>query len=321
MKKLGMFSIIIVTILTSFAISKSNAVPVVCTGEALIFTKADNADWNLAANQDQITDNVWLTRKGHQGLFNIKVESEYDRGTTFLAPTGTEWATGTTSDFQKLNFTTWREWAGGKPDLRTTIVDKAGVLHLIVDDLYLDIKFISWTGNAKGGGFSYERSTCITQTPTTIPVTTTTTIPDTTTTTIPGNDNHAAPNISANGSDVLVTIIEGSDLLITVALEPGDDDGKDADWWVSATDPTLGTFWLTLDSLGNLIWQQSATPLRTLGGALFKLSTFPILKTPAVPVGNWVFMFVVDDKMDDTLNDDDESSSKDSVTVIVKGCQ
>jgi hypothetical protein len=33
------------------------------------------------------------------------------------------------------------------------------VVHLITDDIYLDIKFTSWTGGGNGGGFTYERST------------------------------------------------------------------------------------------------------------------------------------------------------------------
>ena len=32
------------------------------------------------------------------------------------------------------------------------------VLHLITDDIYIDIKYLSWTQNGQGGGFSYQRS-------------------------------------------------------------------------------------------------------------------------------------------------------------------
>lgn len=38
------------------------------------------------------------------------------------------------------------------------MVGKSAVLHLIPNDIYLDIKFLSW-GQAGGGGFSYQRST------------------------------------------------------------------------------------------------------------------------------------------------------------------
>ena len=33
------------------------------------------------------------------------------------------------------------------------------MLHLITDDIYIDVSFISWTNGGNGGGFSYERST------------------------------------------------------------------------------------------------------------------------------------------------------------------
>ncbi|NDB79344.1 hypothetical protein EB155_05705 [archaeon] len=37
--------------------------------------------------------------------------------------------------------------------------DRDLILHLIDDNIYLDIKFDSWTSNGQGGGFSYSRST------------------------------------------------------------------------------------------------------------------------------------------------------------------
>ena len=33
------------------------------------------------------------------------------------------------------------------------------VVHLITDDIYIDIKLLSWSSGGTGGGFSYERST------------------------------------------------------------------------------------------------------------------------------------------------------------------
>ncbi len=48
---------------------------VVCT---TTFTKSNNADWTLEANQDRITDNVWITRANNSGIFNIATETEAD---------------------------------------------------------------------------------------------------------------------------------------------------------------------------------------------------------------------------------------------------
>ncbi len=133
-------------------------------GPKITFTKADNTDTS-PANQDRITGNVSLTRK-HEGagLFNILRES--DAGTTnlagTLAPTDTEWAYGTTENYASLTYQ-------NLPALRArnfeNIADGRNmVLHLITDDIYIDIKFLSWTNGDVGsatdyGGFSYERST------------------------------------------------------------------------------------------------------------------------------------------------------------------
>ncbi len=123
------------------------------TQQTMTFTKAANADWTLAENQDRITENVWLTRANNQGLFNIKTEDDY---TDFTSPSDTEWAYGTTENLSDLTFDTWENTNGSNPP---SMVDQDMVLHLITDDIYLDIKFTSWgQGQLGGGSFSYERT-------------------------------------------------------------------------------------------------------------------------------------------------------------------
>ena len=46
----------------------------VWNGPTVTFTKAAFADWTQPANQDRITDNVWITRTNSHGIFNIKAE-------------------------------------------------------------------------------------------------------------------------------------------------------------------------------------------------------------------------------------------------------
>lgn len=41
-------------------------------GDDLSFTKASNADWSLQANQDRITDDVWITRQNNRPIYNYK---------------------------------------------------------------------------------------------------------------------------------------------------------------------------------------------------------------------------------------------------------
>lgn len=135
----------------------------VWTGLPLTFTKLDGADWTRPENQDRITAGVWLTRADTQGLFNIAVESSYDFGTA-LRPTGTAWAfaglngnptTGVTAaNYANLVFDTWRASVVGNPPASVGV---PGVLHLISQNIYLDITFNSWSIGS--GGFSYTRST------------------------------------------------------------------------------------------------------------------------------------------------------------------
>ena len=131
------------------------------TGDPITFTKANNADWTQAANQDRITDNVWLTRADVMGLFNIAQEDEFDDGSFGTvgggSPYDTEWAFGTIAEgVETLDFDYWGSAIGWVPP---DMVGQDMVLHLISDDIYIDINFTSWTSGAQGGGFSYERST------------------------------------------------------------------------------------------------------------------------------------------------------------------
>lgn len=121
-------------------------------GPYITIAKANNADWTLAENQDRITDNIWITRRNAQGIFNIASENFY---WTNVSPAGTEWSFGTTENIDDLNFADWRTAVNGSPP---EMIDQPMVLHLIDDDIYIDILFVFWQQNS-GGGFSYKRRT------------------------------------------------------------------------------------------------------------------------------------------------------------------
>jgi len=124
----------------------------VWAGASITFTKADGADPNIETNQDRITENVWITRGNNGGqIFNAKVENDSNKSSS---PTDTEWALGTTDNIENLTFQLFRD-AVQQPK---NVVGKDLVLHLITDDIYIDVKFTSWS-SGKQGGFSYERST------------------------------------------------------------------------------------------------------------------------------------------------------------------
>ena len=128
--------------------------PVIWTGPAITFSKDAGADWTLTQNQDRITDQIWLTRATTKGPLNIKSEASFSHS---LSPVGTEWAYGTTANYATLTYQDWDSWAGGPAGGPPSTVGKDAVLHLINENIYIDIKFTSWGGS--GGQFSYVRST------------------------------------------------------------------------------------------------------------------------------------------------------------------
>ncbi len=121
-------------------------------GSNTTFTKEAGADPQQEANQDRLTDNVWITRGNNGGeIYNAKQENTFSKGSS---PAGTEWAVGSIDDAANLTFEPFRS-AVGSPQSAT---GKNLVLHLIQDDIYLSVKFTFW-GSGKNGRFVYERST------------------------------------------------------------------------------------------------------------------------------------------------------------------
>jgi len=76
-------------------------------------------------------------------------ESQADKSSS---PAGTEWAFGVVEEIEGLDFKPFRE-AVGRPN---SIIGKELVLHLIEQDLYMNVKFTSCS-QGKVGGFTYER--------------------------------------------------------------------------------------------------------------------------------------------------------------------
>lgn len=135
-------------------------------GPMISFSKAPNADHTLEANQDRMTDSVWITRRAAAGIYNIRTETGY----TSSSPADTEWAwelagfnTGleiAAANYESLQFNPWVIAHGGAGGGPPSTVGVPGVLHLITDDIYIDIMFTSWgVGRPSGAPFSYVRST------------------------------------------------------------------------------------------------------------------------------------------------------------------
>jgi Repeat of unknown function (DUF5648) len=121
------------------------------TGPKITFSKAGGADPNQPASQDRMTPAVWITRMDNMGLYNAATETGFSNS----SPAGTEWAYGTTANVTNLTFSSWVNWNGKQPP---SMVGKDAVVHLIAEDIYIDIAFTAW-GSSGAGNFAYQRST------------------------------------------------------------------------------------------------------------------------------------------------------------------
>ncbi|WP_369754045.1 LamG-like jellyroll fold domain-containing protein [Flavobacterium sp. WC2409] len=126
--------------------------PIIWNGNIITFSKADYANYNLVQNQDVLTNTVKITRADDQGLFNIAAESRFGGS----SPSNTEWAEGLLSNYANLTYRTWQQAVNYSPP---TSVNKTYVVHLIAENIFLELKFLSWTDSGNGGGFSYSRTT------------------------------------------------------------------------------------------------------------------------------------------------------------------
>ena len=124
---------------------------IVWDGPTITFTKSASGNGTQPADQDRLTGQVWLTRATLYGLFNAKTETSY---THYSSPAGTEWAYGGLANYSSLSYTNWEGWNGHQPP---SMVGRDAVVHLIAENIYLSIRFISW--DIGTGGFSYQRST------------------------------------------------------------------------------------------------------------------------------------------------------------------
>ena len=139
--------------LASFAAAATSAqADIIWNGPLVSFTEPPGGSGNNPANQDHLTSDVWLTRNPLQGLYNAAEESSYVK---FTSPANTEWAYGTLDNYASLTYTTWAGMSTNNPP---SMVGQPAVLHLISDNIYLSVEFLSW-GIRGAGGFSYERST------------------------------------------------------------------------------------------------------------------------------------------------------------------
>jgi hypothetical protein len=148
-----------------FALQSAASAQTVWSGFDFSFEKVDFADETDSDNWDQITSNVSIIRGDSRGIYNPLEEGFWSEA----SPADTEWATdmnnpGDTiaaTNFAALDFAPWIDAYGGQlsGELDTRLTSRNAVVHLITDDIYLDLRFTSWTvGSLNGGGFAYNRA-------------------------------------------------------------------------------------------------------------------------------------------------------------------
>jgi hypothetical protein len=96
---------------------------------------------------------VGITRGNNQGIFNPYQEEGWNGGTS---PAGTEWnADGwnNLSNIENRNYDNLDDAVIG--GLGNALVGAELIMHIIGTDIYYAIKFLTWTQNNNGGGFSY----------------------------------------------------------------------------------------------------------------------------------------------------------------------
>ncbi len=157
--------IILVTLSATLLLgNRASAEPLVYTGHTFSFAKEAFADPYASENQDVILGDIAISRGNTLGIFNAAVEDAY---VVNFSPAGTAWAfknnnpveTLAASNWAALVFEDWQTATGGQGGGPPATVDQDAVLHLIDQDIYLDIRFIAWgIGTGAGGSFAYERA-------------------------------------------------------------------------------------------------------------------------------------------------------------------
>jgi hypothetical protein len=147
--------------------AQATSAPLVWTGPSIIFSKPAGGDPLVPSNQDRLTDDVAFTRGSFQGLLNADADCDAS-GCTYQddSPSGTQWATSlqnpgatiTATNWAALSFVDWETAFGDQSHLQGNIVTLPAVVHLLTDDVYLNISFSEW-GTHGLGNFTYQRST------------------------------------------------------------------------------------------------------------------------------------------------------------------
>ena len=78
---------------------------------------------------------------------------------------------------------------------------------------------------------------------------------------------------------------------VTIHLDPGQENGQPADWWIFAVKNGNKTWWRKYSGG----WTKSTTPIRFVGANLRTVNSYTVLNR-TLPWGTYEFTFAIDDK-------------------------
>lgn len=110
------------------------------------------------------------------------------------------------------------------------------------------------------------------------------------------------PNIliRINGSDGPVSLAQGSQMDLTISMDPNQLAGFRGDWFIWVLSP-FGPFWLN----GSGVWFPSLTPVLGHQGPFFSLPSLTTFSTNTLPPGDYEFFIGVDPFPKGTIDDID----------------
>jgi hypothetical protein len=129
--------------------SDSTSTYVSTSGPFIGFTKTDYVD-----STDIITSAVHLTRKNSRGIFNAVSELSYINN---VSPADTEWSYIQTTPINDPTLLPYTDWENAVDAVPPDMVNCYIYMHIISENRYFEMHFLSWTQGALGGGFSYNR--------------------------------------------------------------------------------------------------------------------------------------------------------------------
>src|SRR5437868_3274012 len=114
----------------AFCASLSARAATLWNGPLTNFVNNSRSDPTEPANQDRLTDSVWITRGDIQGIYNAATESSFSH---FVSPQDTQWADGTLANYASLSYVDWNTWAKIQHPGPPSTVGVDAVVHLVAE--------------------------------------------------------------------------------------------------------------------------------------------------------------------------------------------